>query len=832
MRICFFIFFILVVNSSWGQLIRGFVLDEQQESVPFAKIQLKNTSFGTLANANGRYQLELSKGTHILICSASGYQTAEITVEVTEELSEVNLVMSSVFQETEEVTIVYKSDRDKGKEIMQQVISRRSFFNDQLKRYKVDSYCLSSLEKDKFLGISADSLIGKEKLNLKEWKAISYYQSTNRFKDVFYAYQDFMEQPDELSTPTTVSFNIDLPNDNIVPTYELNRNPYIFINGIQDFHFSIFENAIDAPKLTTTPILSPLAFNALIHYKFYLENSFYDRDGSYVHAIRVEPRFKRDALFSGMIYVRNESWELVSYELSLPSSMLVTLQNLTIICDYEKQGEALVPKRREFIYTIREGGELINGFIRLKHEGYQFDFDDSGKRFWQQTQVYQPEAFDRSKSFWEQQRPIPLRDYELQFANEQDSIMNYQESEAYLRKRDSIRNTFRWLDLFFSGIGRVNSLKGYELYVPGLINQTVPFGVGGYRHKLDPIFTRRFENGKWLRVGPSIDYGFFNRDLRGGLHTTYMFDPLHFTELGFTVGDSYDFITGNQNIQGMLAPANRVRNQKLEIHGRRELVNGLFAKLALHYSDRTSIDAIEYPSWVNIFGDFQTPQPFNRYTIFLANLDVEYQFRQRYILKKGRKYILPSPWPTVRLQYRKALPSVFGAEANFDYYELRIHDDINWKRFGRSEVRANAGGFIQKQDLRIIEHKFFRPSDLLFFSNPITSLQLLDTALNTSNNYVQLNFIHHFNGLFLNKVWGINKLRLEESIGGSLLFLDNNQFVQAELYAGVQRTFRIRKSVFKLGVFAVSQANSISTASIRLKLGVNMYNSFNDRWDY
>jgi hypothetical protein len=108
----------------------------------------------------------------------------------------------------------------------------------------------------------------------------------------------------------------------------------------------------------------------------------------------------------------------------------------------------------------------------------------------------------------------------------------------------------------------------------------------------------------------------------------------------------------------------------------------------------------------------------------------------------------------------------------------------------------------------------------------------LDTALNTSNSYFQFNYIHHFNGFFLNKVWLINRLKLQETVGGNFLFIPDANFAQVEFYAGLERRIRIRRSIFKVGVYAVTQDNSLSKASINFKVGVNFYNAFTDKWDY
>jgi hypothetical protein len=307
---------------------------------------------------------------------------------------------------------------------------------------------------------------------------------------------------------------------------------------------------------------------------------------------------------------------------------------------------------------------------------------------------------------------------------------------------------------------------------------------------------------------------------------------MNFSKFSLEIGDVYDFITSNQNIQGTFAPANRVRNKKLDLGYSRELINGLYLRSNVLYSDRQSIDSLKYPDWLNVFGTFQTPQPFDAYRILLATVDFEYHFRQKYIIRKNRKVVLGSPWPILNVQYKKGVPNVFGAQSNFDYLEVRVRDEIKLNSFGKAEWKFVAGSFLRKNDLRVIENRFFRPSDRYFFSNPVNTLQLLDTALNTNNSFIQLNFIHHFNGFFLNKVWLLNRLKLEETIGGSFLAIPDANFAQIEFYAGLERRIRIRKSLFKMGIYAVTQENSFSKASVNFKVGFNFYDAFRDRWEY
>ena len=189
-----FSFIILLLSvTSFGQVLRGSVIDDKGEEVPFAKVHVKNSTYGTFSNSFGVFQIELKPGQHILTFSASGFDTFIDTIFIDEEAKELTVVLHPQVQEEDEVIITYKTDKERGKEIMKNVISKRKEFQDGISEYSVSTYCFSSLEKDKFSDSVKREVIGKEKMNLLEWEATGYYKQPNRYKDVFTAYQDFAE---------------------------------------------------------------------------------------------------------------------------------------------------------------------------------------------------------------------------------------------------------------------------------------------------------------------------------------------------------------------------------------------------------------------------------------------------------------------------------------------------------------------------------------------------------------------------------------------------------------------------------------------------------------
>ena len=169
---------------------------------------------------------------------------------------------------------------------------------------------------------------------------------------------------------------------------------------------------------------------------------------------------------------------------------------------------------------------------------------------------------------------------------------------------------------------------------------------------------------------------------------------------------------------------------------------------------------------------------------------------------------------------------------NFDYLELGINDEFTIPHLGKSKWNIQMGAFVNKKNLRVIEWKYFRGSDVGFFSNPLTSFQLLENTLFTESSYLRGNYVHSFDGNIFNKLPLISKLGLELSAGIATLIIPDQDFAHLESFIGVSRPFRIFGGLVKFGVFVSTSINSEGSSGFELKGGVNGYDSFRNQWDY
>ncbi len=826
---------ILFGTVSYSQYaIKGVIKDEYGQGIPGVRVALENTTYGVPANVQGNYFIEVpEKGTYILTFSMIGFEKKSDTIQVTEKLTyhEITLIEKSTELGTVEV---YADKRDIAKEVIGHVIENKKNLGRLYENYQCSTYIKTSLEKENRFPMlkSADSL-GKQRMNLIESYSITSFQQNSSYHEEVVAHHDYAEKAN-----STVVMSVDFSNpDNLIPNQVVEYNPYIFFEKVQDGDFDLYQNLIDMPKVTTKQLVSPVAVNAFLNYKYDLAGVFYE-NGQKIYEIKVEPRFKEGPLFSGTLFVIDSLWVIKSMDLAVNPAAMDYFKEFRIIHDYENIAGNWVPVRREFIYSLNDGTDYVMANTRVQHSNYIFNQGFDKKKFANSVMSYQDEAYDRDSLYWVSMRPIQLKPEELQYIHEMDSIQKELNSFERIDSINAEYNKLTIWDFLLNGVGFRNREKGQEIYFAPLISQPQFFGFGPYRHKLSGYYSKEFENGQKIAVNGEIDYGFKYQDLKGMVGVEYTYLPKHFGSLKVSGGDVYDLVNNYESIVNTGASSNYVRKTFFGVSQRYEIINGLYGRLSYDYSTRIAVPELARAPWLdslmkNVGSDIQA-KPFETYTVSIFELELLYRFKQSYIYKKGRKIVIGTEYPELKLNYKIGVPDLFGSDVNFSFLELGASDEITFGTFGKMKWNFLAGSFMGSDvdAIRFIEHKFFRGSDFFFFSNPLKSLQLLDSTLHTARPYVHAFVIHHFNGAITDKIPLINKTKIELVAGGGLLLIDELNYRHLEFYAGIERKFKIKKQLFKVSAFYVLRENNAPSVQLNFKFGLDFYNSFNNSWSY
>jgi hypothetical protein len=823
--------------------INGVISDKYGEPLPFASIYIKNTTYGVSSNAFGEYFIELKPGNYTIVYSYIGFKSDEKLIILQDIPQKINTILYENDQNLIEYEVV-SNTKNKALEIIDKV---KKVKNDYVRKsYSSKEYSKNTIEKRQFKLQRKDTievwqLDTSKTINLKN-DVLKFVESYGDFYSIepnkknwsFKAYQDFADTKQEQDFVIIQSFE-DFGNYNITPEYEVD-DKYEFLITLSEIEFDLFKNNIPI-QIANKPIVSPLSPGSRTYYKYDYLGFFPQKDSTKIHKIQITPRFKNELLLEGVLFIEDSTFLIKSVELELsgPIQSEFNIENFHIIQNYQQFESQNVIDRKIIDYTIKEEIFKIIGNAVVINSN--FNLSEKKPDYFKKNQVkfFSDSANLISNEQWDGFRAIDLKKNEVDYIQYTDSLRDYYQSEQYALEQDSNYNKISLAKLLWQGIGHKNRYKGYSFYIWPVVSQFNFFGIGGYRHNLGFNYNKNISDKFKISTENKIDYGIVNKDFKGSTKISIISNNEKYKQLTIGIGDDYKPINRFPSISTAFSRSNYVRKQHIQTAYRTELLNGLYGEMKLEYCLQTPIDNLDLES--DIFNSTDsilelTPLGFEPYRKFESRIQLTWLPFQKFYYKKNKKVVLGTKFPTVNFIYRKGVPKIFQSEVNFDYLELGVNDEFTIPHLGKSKWNIQMGAFVNKKNLRVIEWKYFRGSDRGFFSNPLSSFQLLGTTLFSESSYLRGNYVHSFDGNIFNKLPLIGKLGLQLSGGISTLIIPDQDFAHLESFIGISRQFRVFGGLVKFGVFLSSSINSTNKSKFELKVGANGYNSFNNQWDY
>jgi hypothetical protein len=839
----FLTIYILFPLINFCNHISGVISDSNGEPLPFASIYIKNSTYGVSSNAFGEYFIELEDGQYTIVYSYIGFQNFEKTIKLKDHSQKIDIQLLAEDQNLIEYEVV-SNTKNKALEIINEVKKNKKKFihrsNSSIE------YLKNTIEKRQYKLKRKDTieiwqLDTSEQINFKNdvLKFIESYgrlyriNQNNNFRD-YKAYHDFADTKEEQDFVLIQSFE-DFGEYNITPKYEANDD-YEILNNLSEIEFNLFLNNINV-SISNKPIISPLAPGSRTYYKYDYLGFIPTEDSNKIFKIKITPRFNNEPLLKGILFVKDSSFNIESFELKLsgPIQSEFKIENFHVIQNYQQLGNQNLLKRKIIDYSIKEDIHKILGNTVAIYD--DFKFKEKVPEYFKKNQIkyFADSSFSKNNEQWNEFRPLDLKENEIEYVRYTDSLRQYYQSEEYALKQDSGYNEITWAKLLWEGIGRKNRYKGYSFYVWPVISQFNFLGVGGYRHNLGFNYNQNISDQYKISTQNRIDYGVANKDFKGSTNISIISNKKKYKQLTLAIGDEYKVINRFPSIITAFSRSNYVRSQQLETAYRTEILNGLYSEWKISYCFQTPIDNLDLSTdWFSPLDSAASLAPvrFNPYTKLESRIQITWLPFQKYYYKKNKKIVLGTKFPTVNIIYRKGVPKLFQSEVNFDYLEVGVNDEFSVPHLGKSKWNVQLGSFLNKENLRVIEWKYFRGSDRGFFSNPLTSLQLLGPTLLTQNSFFRANYVHSFDGNILNKIPIINRLGLQLSGGAASLIIPDVGYQHLEVFLGISRPFKIFGGLVKFGVFIASSINSENGLESEFKLGANGYNSMRDQWDY
>lgn len=810
------------------------MFDKNNTPIPFANIYIKNISLGTSSDAEGKYFYQFSEqGVYDLVITSMGFETYETKVFIENNKTIVkNIILKQDLKVLNEI-IVKGKEKDPAYGIITNAINNREKWNTQIKKSSCDIY------------IKAQEIITEKEKRRRKRKAEQEKikeQNQKENIDLIEAQEQKRKksETDVVSSRNMIEINMErhykYPNKikEVRTGYKRYGSTYgLFFKNTIENDFNFYDGIMRLPKLNEIPLVSPLNSISFITYKFELIETTVE-EKQLVYKIKMTPRKRGNATFSGHIWIQDSTFHLKKVDLSLRKGGLLIYDDFNIQQTYIFLNDsALVKQRQQFDYVSKNRRNKFKGQTIVQYNNYNLNPTFPKKYFSNEVGITTKEAYKRDSSYWDKIRPEPLTPEEQKFQATKDSLYKLRNSTQYLDSLDSIFNLVDAMNILWEGIYFTNRKKKQFWGFSSLAGLIDPFEVGGLR--IGPYLTyfKKFENEQFIRLGGQFNFGVLNLDPKGYLAASYRYDPFHSGVISLYTGRQFDLVVTNDALTNLFVRNNWIENDFIEIDHNREIANGLFLNAGIRYAERRSIEKYNFVSlFDSAFEGGNDVTPFQEYQSFNIDIGLSYTPFQKYMREPNRKVILGSKWPTFSLLYVKGINGLFGSDINFDYLKAEINQSFQFATLGTSSYKLTGGKFLNTEDLRYVDYKIFPRGDKWFFASLMQSMQIQDTSLFVTDSYLKAHFTHHFNGAIINFVPLIKLLRIHTVVGSSALYIKESNYKYVEWFGGIERTFKINRRRLRLGVYAVDAVSNFSSIKPRIKFAVNFYSIRDNSWGY
>ena len=756
--------FLLFTTPIFAQqfTVSGKITDDAGKAIPFASVYIQNTTQGASANSDGEYSLQLKPGKYTVQYKAVGYKQESRTVDAGQNQT-INVTLSTEFYQLQAVTV---GGKDPAYAIMRKAIKKRKTYLNEVKAYTCEVY-IKGLQKildapKKFLGTDINQIARQIGLDSNRRGIIYLSESESKYSYLY---------------PGKV-------HEEMVSSKVSGNNRAFSFNRATDLKVNFYENFEDWEGISLRPLISPIADNAFFYYNYkWLGESV--ENGKTVNKIRVIPRRAHDPCFEGDIYIQDDSWRLVGVNLYITKKA-----NINVV-DTIKINQQFVPVDNKAWMTSTIRFYFTGGIFGFKFGGYfisvykNYDLNPTlNKKDFNEVLRITKGINKKDSAYWDSQRPIPLTLEEKTDYKKKEALAIKHESKAYLDSIDHVNNKFKPINLLIGGINLRNRYKK-EYYHFDPITGTVQFNtVQGFNLNYKASFTKQIDsvNNRYFKVGLDMGYGFSDHRLNAVASGTMPVGD-RFT---LSVNGGSDVIDLN-NLQPISSFANTVHSlfarENFEKFYQKQFINADFkgritggwqGSAAVEWASRTWLNNTTSYSFTgnDVYTSNNPLAPNANVALFPKNqslkimLSTSYDFSNKYETYPNGRHYLPSPYPTVALNYTKGIKNILGSDVDYDQISANISQaDISMGVYGKTSFYIGAGKFLNTNNIYYPDYSHFHGNEALFYRAALNSFLMLDYyTYSTRTQYLEGHFEHNFSGFITNKIPGLRKLKLQEII--------------------------------------------------------------------
>lgn len=757
---------ILLIGYSkiWSAKITGTVIDKQyKKNIAFATVFIKNTQIATASNEEGNYTLSVENGSYWIVCKFIGYKTMEKKIYIDSKNIELNFELEILTSELKE--IILKPGENPAIQIMQNAIDKRSFYNTENKMYEIDAYSKAKFGFTRFFDSTVFKFLRKNnnKKNNRPNNDIPKID-TNYIKLLYFS-----------ETYSNIKYNNSKKKITVISSKVHGQGNTLGI--VQDEPFNFYENKIVVSEfINPRGFISPIANNAFNYYKYKLLGTYFE-NGQEINIIKVIPKHAYEPVFSGIIHIMENSWRIFALDLYVTKKQ----QAQFIDSMYFKQiftpvNNGWFVKQQHIFAKLNIFTSVIYANILNINQHIITNPIFNKKTFDNVLLSYDTNNIKNSNSFWDSVRPLAFDKEELFRLNYKDSVQKTMrlKRDSNVKKNDSlqlIRNKFRWytpLTLILYNKNYIYKKQQATLNIKSFLNSFEINEQLGYNLNWKINYDKKINEYKSLQILLENKIGLTTQQIFPNLDINYYFRKKFKNNFLFSIGSSAQQINGmnplNEKINNLyyIYKENYLwlyQNKHIKTGLNSELGNGFYLNFLLKYEERSRIDVLEKPVFIDKikYSEIKANQVIqnNLYNsnLFGTDINLLYKFNVQYINYNGRLIELDNDYTTLQFNIQNSYKNIFGSNIDFLKWQLKLIPNIELYTYGKMKIQTTIGGMLQG-NASFIDYIHFNTNNLIVEKNNEIRFQTLPYySFSTKENFYFTNLIeHHFNGFITNKI--------------------------------------------------------------------------------
>ena len=780
--------------------ISGKVLTETGFSIPFATILVKGTTTGTTSNTKGEYVLDLTPGEYTIVCQHIGYEKKERNVTVANEPIYLNFSLRQE-QLTMQEIVVRPGGEDPAYEIIRQAIRQRGFHQKQVSEYTCEVYIKGLIRLSSYPKSLFGQKITFEDADTSKEKIIYLSETLAKFA---YAYPD-RQKVEVISTRVSGQSN----------SYGFGSPQMI----------SFYENNVELSRsLNPRGFVSPIADNALQFYRYKYLGAFFE-DGRQISKIQVTPKRRFEPLFSGVINIVENDWNIHSLQLRLnKESQMEFVDQLQIQQLYVPVTRDIwMLKSQTILPIVSQFGFNANGHFTSVYSGYDVQ-PAFRKKFFGRTLIrYDSASNKRGLAYWDSLRPLPLIAEELNDFRRKDSLETLREDPAYLDSLDKRQNKLTAMGFLLNGQTMLRRKDDISVSYDPLLT-TLGFNtVEGWLVRLSGTVSKGLSGNRRLSLTPTLRYGFTNRHLNASLRSNYQWGGNMTNNLSVSGGKRVIQFNNTNPIPQLMNSVNTLlyghnymkiyETKYLDIRYTKGIGAGFTFRGGIQFQDRLPLENTDTTTYwgrnkseVSFTPNYPqeiSPVNITPHQALVASFSLTYRPGSKYIEYPDRRLNVASKSPLFELSFYKGIHRVLGSDVDYGRWRFSVTDNLNFRLAGESRYRVVLGGFIGQKHVQLPDYQHFNGNRVLTAGQYLRTFQLAPYYANSNRDafFATLHYEHSFNGALTNKIPLIRKLNLRLVTGANAFMVDrDNRY--AEFFFGLDNIMKIIRMDY---VFAYNQ---------------------------